>query len=177
MSEAVWPAIKLFFACIPPKSITLRCGRHYKGRRSIFYYFQESKYLSSKTRGRQCQRDMGEELWLTIPWLVYLPEGILQGCSSGTPFALHWHVENRRQSSVLKRKELFCTKIPSLPMFPKRGQFIEFSPRKKCQSRHKPWSSLTLHSFRALMSCGLTVNGEKIHSNVLCHPQWQTQTL
>lgn len=29
---------------------------------------------------------------------------------------------------------------------------------QRCQSRHEPWSSLTLHSFCALMSCGSIVN-------------------
>lgn len=59
-----------------------------------------------------------------------------------------------------QEKRAFPHKAPIFANVSKKGLVYKErkNARKKCQSRHEPWSSLTLHSFCALMSCGLTVN-------------------
>lgn len=125
LSETVWPAITLFSACVPPESIALRWRgrRHYKGMRLIFWHFWEIKYPSWKTLGSHSgtrQAVSGRHGGRATPGWCVFQKAFYRDAQAGTPLALHWHMEDRRKPSVFKRKELFCTKLPSLPMFPKR---------------------------------------------------------
>lgn len=98
------------------------------------------------------------------------------------PCTDRWRTGGNPQSS--REKSSSAQSSPLCQCFQKGTNFIEFSPRKKCQSRH-----VTITNKNRALICSDTLQlprldelwldsqRDEMHSKVLYHPQWQTQTL